>query len=228
MSQYAVPFITLEGVDGAGKSSHMQTIFDALKPLGFEVVLTKEPGGTPLAEDLRIILKQTPCEPITEVLVAFAARSEHLAKLIRPALGENKIVLSDRFTDSTYAYQGGGAGVPVEDIQALEQIVHGNLRPDLTLFFDLPIEVAEARRNNRRVVANDEQPDKFDEQGEAFFKNVRNAYLARIEEDPRRFRVIDGSKTLEQVAEQVQDVLQEFAQEWVQTHSVSRRSRPRP
>lgn len=228
MSQYAVPFITLEGVDGAGKSSHMQTIFDALKPLGFEVVLTKEPGGTPLAEDLRIILKQTPCEPITEVLVAFAARSEHLAKLIRPALGENKIVLSDRFTDSTYAYQGGGAGVPVEDIQALEQIVHGNLRPDLTLFFDLPIEVAEARRNNRRVVDKEEQPDKFDEQGEAFFKNVRNAYLARIEADPRRFRVIDGSKTLEQVAEQVQEVLQEFAQEWVQTHSVSRRSRPRP
>lgn len=228
MSQYAVPFITLEGVDGAGKSSHMQTIFEALAPLGLEIVSTKEPGGTPLAEELRLMLKQAPCEPLTEVLVAFAARSEHLAQLIEPSLRANKIVLSDRFTDSTYAYQGGGAGVPFETIQNLETMVHGHLSPNLTLFFDLPIEVAEARRNRRRVVDNEDAPDKFDEQGMAFFQNVRNAYLARIEADPTRFRIIDGSKTLEQVAEQVKEVVQQFAQEWVQSHALSRRARPRP
>lgn len=228
MSQYAVPFITLEGVDGAGKSSHMATIFEALAPLGFEVVLTKEPGGTPMAEELRIMLKQAPCEPLTEVLLAFSARTEHLAQFIEPALSDNKIVLSDRFTDSTYAYQGGGAGVPVETIESLEKMVHGHLRPDLTLFFDLPIEVAEARRNRRREIDNSDVPDKFDEQGMVFFQNVRDAYLARIDADPQRFRVIDGSQTLEQVAEQVKEVVQQFAQEWVQTHSPARRSRPRP
>lgn len=228
MSQYAVPFITLEGVDGAGKSSHMATILAALEPLGFQVVLTKEPGGTPLAEELRTLLKQTQCQPITELMLAFGSRAEHLAQVIEPSLAEGKIVISDRFTDSTYAYQGGGAGVPFEKIQALETMVHGHLQPNLTLFFDLPVEVAEARRNNRRVDTNDNQPDKFDDQDRAFFGNVRNAYLARVDADPSRFRVIDGAQTLEQVAEQVKEVVQQFAQEWVQSHSPARRSRPRP
>lgn len=208
------PFITIEGVDGAGKSSHMDTILGAMERAGFSVMLTREPGGTELGAALRSHLKQAEMDQKTAALIAFADRNEHLEQKIRPALAAGQAVVSDRFTDSTYAYQGGGDGCDWGFIEALEKLVHSDLPPNLTLFFDLPNEVAEARRNKRASDMTEEVKDKFDEKPLDWFENVRNAYLERRAADPGRFVTIDASGTLEQVAQQVERAMDDFVARW--------------
>lgn len=181
-------FITVEGIEGAGKSTHLAAIRDLLQAAGHTVVLTREPGGTPLGEGIRQLLLRPdlgPMSPDTELLLLFGARAEHLARVIRPALAAGQWVLCDRFTDATYAYQGGGRGLPAERITTLEQWVHGDLQPDLTLLFDLPIATGLAR------VAHRGAEDRFEQEERAFFERVQSAYRARAKGFPGRFRVID-------------------------------------
>lgn len=189
-------FITLEGPEGAGKSTNREFLAAHLRAAGLEVQLTREPGGTPLAERIRELLLAPSDESMavdTELLLMFAARAQHLEQVIRPALKRGAIVLCDRFTDATYAYQGGGRGVPLARIAELEAFVQGPLRPDLTLVFDLPVEVGLARAAARG------QLDRFEREGQGFFEAVRQAYLARAKADPRRYEVIDASQSLADV-----------------------------
>jgi len=186
-------FITLEGMDGAGKSTHIPTIIAALETRGISVVSTREPGGTALGEQLREILLHHPMDPETEALLMFAARKEHIATVIEPALASGKYVISDRFSDASYAYQSGGRGVAADKIEQLEEWVHPELQPDLTILFDVPVEISVARLANARV------PDKFERQSSEFFTRIRNAYLQRAKNSPERFRVIDGSQSIDQV-----------------------------
>lgn len=204
------PFVTVEGVDGAGKSSHLGTMVAALEAAGFEVVSTREPGGTELGSILRDQLKKSEMDQTTAALIAFADRNEHLQQKIRPALAAGKAVVSDRFTDSTYAYQGGGEGCDWGTIEKLEALVHGDLQPSLTLFFDLPSEVAAERREKRKLELAQDEKDKFDEKPIEWFEGVRNAYLARRAADPERFVTIDASVTLEEVAVQVKQAMEAF------------------
>lgn len=226
MQNYPAPFITLEGVDGAGKSSHMETIISAIERAGFEVVSTREPGGTEIGSVLRAQLKKVDMDPRTAAMIAFADRNEHLEQKIRPALSSGKVVLSDRFTDSTYAYQGGGEGCDWDYIAALENMVHADCKPNLTLFFDLPGKVAEARRGRRKEELQSGDTDRFDEKSVDYFETVRNAYLRRVEESPERFKVIDASGSLEHVAEQVKEAVEGFMQKWVPPAPRSRSVRP--
>ncbi len=189
-------FITLEGPEGAGKSTNREFLAAHLRAAGLEVQLTREPGGTPLAERIRELLLAPSDESMavdTELLLMFAARAQHLEQVIRPALERGAIVLCDRFTDATYAYQGGGRGVPLARIAELEAFVQGPLRPDLTLVFDLPVEVGLARAAARG------QLDRFEREGQGFFEAVRQAYLARAKADPQRYEVIDASQSLAEV-----------------------------
>ena len=204
------PFVTVEGVDGAGKSSHLGTMVAALEAAGFEVVSTREPGGTELGSILRDQLKKSEMDQTTAALIAFADRNEHLQQKIRPALAAGKAVVSDRFTDSTYAYQGGGEGCDWGTIEKLEALVHGDLQPSLTLVFDLPSEVAAERREKRKLELAQDEKDKFDEKPVEWFEGVRNAYLARRAADPERFVTIDASVTLEEVAVQVNQAMEAF------------------
>ena len=204
------PFVTVEGVDGAGKSSHLGTMVAALEAAGFEVVSTREPGGTELGSILRDQLKKSEMDQTTAALIAFADRNEHLQQKIRPALAAGKAVVSDRFTDSTYAYQGGGEGCDRGTIEKLEALVHGDLQPSLTLFFDLPSEVAAGRREKRKLELAQDEKDKFDEKPIEWFEGVRNAYLARRSADPERFVTIDASVTIEEVAVQVNQAMEAF------------------
>ncbi|MBU1666041.1 MAG: dTMP kinase [Gammaproteobacteria bacterium] len=198
-------FITLEGVDGAGKSSHLDWLADRFRARGRVVRQTREPGGTPLGERLREIVLHQAMHPETEALVMFAARREHLSQVIRPALAAGEVLISDRFTDASFAYQCGGRGLPEARLEALEQWVHGDLQPDLTLLFDVPTEIAAAR------LANAREPDRFErEQGE-FHARVRAAYLRRAASHPLRIRVIDGSRTLDEVRSQLAVILGAFA-----------------
>lgn len=200
-------FITLEGGEGAGKSTNLDFIRQWLHREGHEVVVTREPGGTELGERVRAILlhsNQMHVTPESEMLLMFAARSEHIAKVIRPALAAGKIVLCDRFTDATYAYQGGGRGLSPERIAAVENWVQGGLRPNLTLLFDVPVETGRERAGQRG------EPDRFEREDNDFFTRVRNTYLERAAGEPARMRVIDASRALEQVERQVAAVLQEF------------------
>ncbi|HEY5632873.1 MAG TPA: dTMP kinase [Burkholderiaceae bacterium] len=183
-------FITFEGIDGAGKSTHLQWAVDTIAASGREVVLTREPGGTALGERLRDLLLGEPMSIETETLLMFAARKEHVQRLILPALARGAVVVCDRFTDSTYAYQGGGRGVPFEAITMLEQWVHGELQPDRTYLFDLPAEVAAQRRASARA------PDRFEAEGPAFFERVRRAYLERVALSPGRFLVVDAMQSI--------------------------------
>lgn len=194
-------FITLEGMDGAGKSTHIPSIIAALQARGHEVVSTREPGGTVLGERLRELLLHEAMHAETETLLMFAARREHIASVIAPALARGAYVLSDRFTDATYAYQSGAKGVPASKIEALENWVQEDLQPDLTLLFDVPVEVSIARLSNAR------SPDKFERESADFFTRIRNAYLERARQNTARFRVIDGSQSLEKVAESVQKII---------------------
>ncbi len=194
-------FITLEGMDGAGKSTHIPNIIKILQARGCEVVSTREPGGTALGERLRELLLHEPMHAETETLLMFAARREHIAAVIRPALARGAYVLSDRFTDATYAYQCGAKGVLATKIQILEQWVQSELQPDITLLFDVPVEVSMQRLAATRV------PDKFEREDADFFSRIRQAYLQRAQENPTRFRVIDASVALTEVVANVEAIL---------------------
>lgn len=194
-------FITLEGVDGAGKSTHLAWIAERLRAGGREVVVTREPGGTPLGERLRELLLAEPMHIETETMLMFAARREHLARVIAPALEAGRWVLSDRFTDATYAYQGSGRGLSIDRIAALEQWVHGDLQPDLTLYFDLPVEVA-----RRRLSASESTPDRFEREAVGFFERVRSGYLERAASHPHRIRVIDAAESLDNIKKSLENI----------------------
>lgn len=194
-------FITLEGMDGAGKSTHIPTILQLLAGRGLEVVSTREPGGTPLGETLRELLLHQEMHVDTESLLMFAARAEHLQQVILPALKRDAIVVSDRFTDASYAYQCGARGLPLHKMQQLEQWVQGSLQPDVTLLFDVPVEVSLQRLAGART------PDKFEAQGAEFFARLRAQYLARAAEFPQRFRVIDAHRSLEEVKKSVEEII---------------------
>ncbi|MCF8186925.1 MAG: dTMP kinase [Sulfuritalea sp.] len=194
-------FITLEGMDGAGKSTHIPDIIKLLESKGVEVVATREPGGTPLGEQLRTLLLNEPMHSETETLLMFAARREHIAKVIEPALTRGAWVLSDRFTDATYAYQSGGRGVSANKVIELEAWVQGNLQPDLTLLFDVPVEVSVARLASART------PDKFERESSEFFTKIRNAYLDRALKNPNRFCIINSNQALDDVKVEVNDIV---------------------
>ncbi|MDP2030042.1 MAG: dTMP kinase [Thiobacillus sp.] len=197
-------FITLDGVDGAGKSTHLDFVADWLRQQGREVIVTREPGGTPLGETLRELLLHREMDADTELLLMFAARQEHLARLILPALARGAWVLSDRFTDASYAYQCGGRGIAVERIAALEAWVQRGFAPDLTLLFDVPPEVAEARRSAARAA------DRFEREADAFFNRVRQAYLDRAQADPKRIRVLDARHSIAELQIEISQLLQEL------------------
>ena len=195
-------FVTLEGVDGAGKSTHLDWIARRLQAAGKKVLVTREPGGTPLGEELRELLLARPMHLETETLLMFAARREHLDKLILPALAAGNWVVSDRFTDATFAYQGGGRGLDLGRIETLEQWVHQGLQPDLTLVFDLSVE-----EGKRRRVAATSQPDRFEREDLDFFARVRAVYLARAERYPQRIQLIDASQTVEDIRKSLEDII---------------------
>jgi dTMP kinase len=198
-------FITLEGIDGAGKSTHVAWIGDILAGRGHRVVATREPGGTALGERLRELLLGEAMTHDTEALLMFAARREHLEQVIRPSLARGDWVLCDRFTDATYAYQGGGHGVSAQRIRELEEWVHSDCSPDLTLLFDVPPEVSRERlaanaRDGRAL-------DKFEREYQAFFERVRDVFLQRARSEPRRFRIIDSARSFDEVRAQLATVL---------------------
>jgi dTMP kinase len=180
--------ITLEGVDGAGKSSHIQYIADTLGAQGHHVIVTREPGGTDLAERLREAILGQAMDPIPETLMLLAARADHVAKVIRPALQAGNWVVCDRFDDATLAYQGAGKGVPLELIEVLAKAVHPGLKPERTLVFDCPYEIA-----RERLAASGKMLDRFEREDRAFFERVRHAYLERAKAEPARVRIIDAS-----------------------------------
>lgn len=187
-------FITLEGIDGAGKSTHIQYLAELIRGLGHSAVLTREPGGTPLGEKLRTLVLSESMHAETETLLMFAARREHIVSVIEPALARGDWVISDRFTDASYAYQGGGRGVSESKIRLLEQWVQGELSPDLTLLFDLDTIAAKARQTKAGRV-----PDRFEQQKRDFFDAVRSNYLARAAQFPARIRRIDSSLRIEEI-----------------------------
>ncbi len=197
-------FITFEGIDGAGKSSQIAAAVALIESRGLSVVQTREPGGTPLAEKLRALLLHDAMHLETEAMLMFAARREHLAAVIEPALAEGRWVVSDRFTDATYAYQVGGRGLDETRFTALEQWVHPHLQPDLTLLFDLdPVEAA------RRLAGTGEAPDRFEREKADFFERVRNAYLRRAAADPARIRIIDAEQPPEAIRREVEGIILE-------------------
>ena len=184
-------FITLEGIDGAGKSSHLAFIAERIQARGIEVISTREPGGTDLGERIRAIVLNEKMHGDTETLLMFASRTEQLAEIIEPALARGEWVLCDRFTDSTFAYQCGGRGLSETRIAAMEQWVHGHLQPDLTLLFDAPLEVARERLNQGAAA-----PDKFEREQSDFFFNVRAAYIKRAAQFPHRIKVINSARSV--------------------------------
>ena len=196
-------FITLEGMDGAGKSTHLAAIATALRARGREVLVTREPGGTPLAEKLRELVLAEPMDALAETLIMFAARADHVARRIRPALAQGAWVLCDRFTDSTIAYQGGGKGVSGDLIRTLAAQAHPGLAPDRTLLFDCSYEVSRARLKEAGRV-----PDRFENESRAFFDRVRAAYQALAAAEPGRIRLIDGAQPADKVPPQVEAALE--------------------
>jgi dTMP kinase len=204
-------FISFEGIDGAGKSSHVQAVADAFTQTGRQVVLTREPGGTPLAEKLREMVLHDNMDTLSEVLLMFAARRDHLQQVIEPALAHGDVVVCDRFTDATFAYQGAGRGFDIAILSQLEHWVQGlpsgGLRqPDLTLWFALEPTIAAERLSNARL------PDRFEAQPSAFFAKVHQGYVDRLQADPERFARIDASATFDKVRHQVMQVLKERLQ----------------
>ena len=200
-------FITVEGIEGAGKTSCLDLLEQLIRQRGHEVLVTREPGGTPLGEDLRRLLlghRHDGMADDTELLLMFAARAEHLHAKIEPALVAGSWVLCDRFTDATYAYQGYGRGIDVQRIAALETWVQGERRPDLTLLLDLPVEVGLQRAGRRST------PDRFERQALTFFDRVRQGYLSLAASAPGRFRVIDAGQSLDQVSRQVTATIDAF------------------
>ena len=188
-------FITFEGINGAGKSTQIDVIEATLKARGLEVIRTREPGGTPLGEVIRKELLSVSMDPATETLLFFASRAEHIAQVIRPALERGAWVLSDRFTDATYAYQVGGRGFPAEKVEELERWTHGDLQPDRTVLFDIEPEVAAKR------VAQARNLDRFEKENLDFFTRVRNAYLTRAKQSPERFLIVNSMQDKETVSD---------------------------
>ena len=199
-------FITLEGIDGAGKSTQLAWIADFLQGSGVNVVVTREPGGTLLGEELRALLldSRLTMHPETEALLMFAARREHLDKVIIPALARGDWVVSDRFADASFAYQGGGRLVKITKLENLEQWTQGALQPDLTLYFDVPVELGQQR------IAGIKSADRFEKEQTEFFQRVRAAYLARVEKYSDRMRLIDASQSLQKVQETVRHVMEKI------------------
>ena len=198
-------FITFEGVDGAGKSTHLAWFADTLKQQrGVEVLITREPGGTPLGERLRDIVLNQAMHAGTEALLMFAARLEHIEQVIKPALQRGVWVISDRFSDASFAYQGGGRGVPLAKLEQLERWVHPDLQPDLTLLFDIPVEVARQRLLDNARPGN---LDRFEQEHTEFFNNVRDAYRERCKKFSARFVLIDAVQAPEKVKENLQKVI---------------------
>jgi dTMP kinase len=191
-------FITLEGIDGAGKSSHLAFLCDRVRALGAEVVLTREPGGTRAGEELRNYVLHHEMTPLAEALLMFAARSVHVVEVIEPALAAGRWVVCDRFSDSTFAYQCGGRGVPAAHVEALEGIVHPTLQPDATFLFDLDPAIAYERQR-----AQSRTPDKFEREAAAFFVRVREAYLDRARRNPSRIHVVDASGAIDSVRDRL-------------------------
>jgi dTMP kinase len=206
-------FITIEGGEGVGKSTQIAAVRQAVEGAGFEVVMTREPGGTERAERIRDLLLTPTSEamPTTcELLLMFAARATHIENLIRPALARGAWVVCDRFTDATYAYQGGGRNVPHEHIAMLEKFVQGDLRPDFTLLLDAPTELALERARQRNTQRGEQHGDRFEREQGAFFERVRAAYLAIARVEPRRVAVIDAALSLDKVRLQVQSTINAF------------------
>lgn len=194
-------FVTFEGIDGAGKTSHLDELEKRWRAAGRDVVRTREPGGTPLAESLRELVLHQAMDPLTETLLVFAARRDHLHQVIEPALQRGAWVLCDRFTDATFAYQGGGRGFDLSVLSTLESWVQQGRQPDLTLVFDVDPAIAAQRLSAAR------SPDRFEAQDRAFFERVRGGYLARMQATPARFAVIDAARTPDEVALQVEAVM---------------------
>ncbi|NCA71119.1 MAG: dTMP kinase [Sphingobacteriia bacterium] len=204
-------FITLEGIEGAGKSTHLAGIETLLSNRGIPLRITREPGGSPIAERIRALLLDpsiTGLDATAELLLIFAARAEHLAKTVRPALASGSWVISDRFTDATYAYQGGGRGLDPARIALLEDLVQGDLRPDLTLLLDLPAELGLRRAHGRG------DADRFESETLAFFERTRAVYLRRAAAAPARYRLIDAAAPLAQVGEQIRQNIEPFLDAW--------------
>jgi dTMP kinase len=197
-------FITLEGVDGAGKSSHIPAIIEILQHNQHQVTSTREPGGTPLGEKLRALLLHEEMHAETETLLMFAARREHIACVIEPAFARGETVVSDRFTDASFAYQSGAKGVNKAKLESLEDWVHAHLQPDHTLLFDVPVEVSMAR------LANAREPDKFEREQADFFIKIRESYLARAKQFPTRFHIIDSNQPFEDVKQCVYNIVSTF------------------
>lgn len=195
-------FITLEGIDGAGKSTHLAWLAERVRARGVEVVMTREPGGTPLGEKLRELLLHEKMHPDSEALLMFAARAEHMQQVIRPALTRGAWVISDRFTDATFAYQCGGRGITEERIATLETWVQQGLQPDLTLLFDAPLGVA-----RERLDRNTPNPDKFEREREDFFGRVRTVYLKRAEAYPQRIKLINSADELENIQKELEKII---------------------
>lgn len=208
-------FVTLEGIEGVGKSTQLERLSRRLTELGHPHVVTREPGGTPLAEQIRALVlgaREEVVPDVAELLLVFAARAVHLANFIEPHLAAGRWVLCDRFTDSTYAYQGGGRGIDPAAIRQLERLVQGGRQPDLTLLIDVPVEIGLARAAVRRS-AGALREDRFDAQRADFFERVRCAYLARADAEPDRFALIDGDGSPEQVSARITDVLR--SRSWI-------------
>ncbi len=200
-------FITVEGIEGVGKSSNIDVLADYIRNAGFEVLTTREPGGTPVAEDIRTLLKERGDEPIPEIaelLMMFAARALNVSNVINPALDAGKWVISDRFTDSSRAYQGGGRGLPMATIDQLASWVHGDTNPDVTLLLDAPVEVGMARASGRGA------PDRIEREKNDFFERVRACYLSLAAREPNRFVVIDTTRSLEDVQVDVKRLAQQL------------------
>ncbi|MSQ49708.1 MAG: dTMP kinase [Betaproteobacteria bacterium] len=195
-------FVTLEGVDGAGKSTHIPWIAEHLRQGDREVVVTREPGGTPLAEKLRALVLSEPMDALSETLLMFAARADHLRQVILPALTRGAWVLCDRYTDATFAYQGGGKGVSTDLIHTLAQSVHPDLIPDQTLIFDCPYELSRGR-----LSLSGRAPDRFEAEGQAFFERVRTAYREIAKSAPSRVRMVDASRALDEVKVEVKNII---------------------
>jgi dTMP kinase len=197
-------FITFEGIDGAGKSTHISFVASLLHDRGHTVITTREPGGTPLGEQLRTLLLHEKMHLETEALLMFAARREHLAQVIEPALARGDWVISDRFTDATFAYQGGGRRLDRQKLETLEQWVHPDLQPDLTLLFDVPLDVARARLDRSRDL------DRFEQEQATFFAATQAEYRRRAMQFPSRFRVIDSSRQISEVNQELESVIECF------------------
>lgn len=201
-------FVTFEGTEGVGKSTQLENAADTLKALGIDYIVTREPGGTPMAESIRELLLAPRSEPVndmTELLLMFAARAQHLHTRILPELEAGHWVLCDRFTDATFAYQGGGRGVPTESIAQLENLVQGTFRPDHVVLLDAPVETGMTRARNRGEL------DRFEQETVAFFERIRQTYLSRAAADPGRYHVVDAAQPLETVSREVSNLVRQMA-----------------